>query len=77
MFNKKISDRFIKYIYPLVDATKSQENKAFPQTYKLLPYTHSKRTGWTHFGVMIPDLPAPHHFYTVIVHYWYIWFISV
>ncbi|WOE41985.1 DUF6670 family protein [Acinetobacter chinensis] len=66
MFNKKISDRFIKYIYPLIDATKSQENKAFPQNYKLLPYTHSKKIGWTHFGVMIPDLPAPHHFYSVM-----------
>jgi len=32
----------------------------------LVPHTRSRRYGWTHYGLMIPDLPEPHRYFTVM-----------
>ena len=52
--------------YPLLDGTPVQDGKSFPQGYALKPYHQSKRIGWSHYGVMIPDLPAPHQFFSIM-----------
>lgn len=33
-----------------------------PDLDDLRPHVGSRRWGWTHYGVMVPDLPAPHRF---------------
>ena len=33
-----------------------------PRLADLRPHVGSRRWGWTHYGVMVPDLPAPHRF---------------
>ncbi|HSW11502.1 MAG TPA: DUF6670 family protein [Solimonas sp.] len=53
-------------VYPLVDATGAEEGQPFPHDYAMPPHTESKRYGWTHYGVMIPDLPAPHRFFSIM-----------
>ena len=52
--------------YPLLDGTPAQDGKPFPASYALKPYHQSKRIGWSHYGVMIPDLPAPHQFFSIM-----------
>lgn len=32
----------------------------------MVPNVESRRYGWTHFGVMIPDLPEPHRFFSAM-----------
>lgn len=56
----------IKRIYPMLDGTPALEGEAFPADYAMVPFANSKRIGWTHYGVMIPDLPAPHRFFSIM-----------
>ncbi|MCC2635259.1 MAG: hypothetical protein K0S48_3145 [Ramlibacter sp.] len=37
-------------------------NLPLPTPFRCPPLAESRRYGITHFGIMIPDLPAPHHF---------------
>lgn len=53
-------------VYPLLDDAPDAEQQAFPAGYAMVPYTDSKRVGWTHYGVMIPDLPAPFRFFSIM-----------
>lgn len=63
---KKLISAVLKHGYPLLDGTPAQDGKAFPASYALKPYHNSKRVGWSHYGVMIPDLPAPHQFFSIM-----------
>ncbi|WP_252717674.1 hypothetical protein [Acinetobacter junii] len=56
----------IHSIFPLLDSSASQDGKAFPKSYALKPYHQAKHIGWTHYGVMIPELPAPHQFFSIM-----------
>lgn len=56
----------IHHLYPLLDKTPQQAGKPFPQPYPMVPYIDSKRIGWTHYGVMIPDLAPPHRFFSIM-----------
>lgn len=56
----------VKHAYPWLDGTPAQDGKAFPEHYPLRPYHHARHIGWTHYGVMIPDLPAPHQFFSIM-----------
>ena len=49
----------IHSIFPLLDSSASQDGKAFPKGSALKPYHQAKHVGWTHYWVMIPELPAP------------------
>lgn len=40
---------------------------AFDSSYPLTPLPGHRFYGWTHYGVMIPNLPAPHHYLSVMV----------
>jgi len=61
-----LTKRFIQHIYPCLDGTPAQDGQAFPKDYALKPYHQSKRVGWSHYGVMIPDLAAPHQFFSIM-----------
>ena len=58
--------QLLERVYPLIDGTPALENLPFPADYAMVPFAHSKRIGWTHYGVMIPDLPAPHRFFSIM-----------
>lgn len=63
---KKLIHALVNHGYPLLDGTPSQEGKAFPLSYALKPYHTAKHIVWSHYGVMIPDLPAPHQFFSIM-----------
>jgi hypothetical protein len=56
----------IHQLYPLLDSTPQQEGQPFPQPYPMQPHHDSRQIGWTHYGVMIPDLVAPHRFFSIM-----------
>ena len=58
--------QLIRRVYPRLDGTPALEGQPFQADYPMVPYTHSRRFGWTHYGVMIPDLPAPHRFFSIM-----------
>lgn len=39
----------------------------FDAAFELRPYVGGRRYGWTHYGVMIADLPEPHRYLSVMV----------
>jgi hypothetical protein len=44
-----------------MNATTTTEG-TLPDDPVFAPYAHSRRWAWTHYGVMVPDLPEPHRF---------------
>lgn len=58
--------QLIQRVYPRFDGTPALEGQPFQADYPMVPYARSKRFGWTHYGVMIPDLPAPHRFFSIM-----------
>ncbi len=63
---KTATQLLINRAYPLLDDTPSQEGQPLPANYAFQPYHRSKTIGWSHYGVMIPDLPTPHHFFSIM-----------
>ncbi len=57
---------FLERAYPLADTTAAEEGRPIPADCPMPPYVDSKRYGWTHYGVMIPNLPAPHRFFSIM-----------
>lgn len=53
-------------VYPHLDGTAALDGHAFDPRYAMRPHARSHRIGWTHYGVMIPDLPAPHRFFSIM-----------
>ncbi len=41
--------------------------RPFTQPAMLRPHVGGHRYGWTHYGVMIPDLPEPHRYFSTMV----------
>jgi hypothetical protein len=41
--------------------------EVFDRPEMLVPHVGGRRYGWTHYGVMIPDLPAPHRYFSIMV----------
>ena len=48
------------------DRAEESFGKPFDEPAILVPNVDSTRFGWTHYGVMIPDLPEPHRFFSVM-----------
>ena len=48
------------------DRAKAKTGRPFDEPDVMVPHLDSKRFGWTHYGVMIPDLPEPHRFLSVM-----------
>src|ERR1700761_8466542 len=41
--------------------------KPFTSPGLMRPHAGGHRYGWTHYGVMIPDLPEPHRYFSIMV----------
>lgn len=41
--------------------------EVFDRPRMLAPHVGGRRYGWTHYGVMIPDLPEPHRYFSIMV----------
>ncbi|MFV9429738.1 DUF6670 family protein [Rhodococcus aetherivorans] len=50
----------------LLDSAASSDGKPFSEPDILRPHVDSRRFGWVHYGVMIPDLPEPHRFFSMM-----------
>lgn len=50
----------------VLDDAESASRRPFDEPGIMVPNVGSKRFGWTHFGVMIPDLPEPHRFFSAM-----------
>lgn len=46
-------------LLPRIDHAVEESRRPFRQPEMLRPNIHSKRYGWTHFGIFLPNLPAP------------------
>ncbi|MEO9330016.1 DUF6670 family protein [Gordonia aurantiaca] len=50
------------------DAAHRASQQPFDQSLNLLPHTESgRRHGWSHYGLMLPDLPGPHRYLSLMV----------
>ncbi|WP_320670869.1 DUF6670 family protein [Patulibacter defluvii] len=49
-----------------LDRWRSASRRPFDRPERLRPHVGGRRYGWTHYGVMIPDLPDPHRFFMVM-----------
>ncbi|MGI9125237.1 MAG: DUF6670 family protein, partial [Mycobacterium sp.] len=47
-----------------LDRAASTAGEPFDEPGIMVPHVNSRRYGWTHYGVMIPDLPEPHRFFS-------------
>lgn len=56
----------VRRAHALLGGTRRDQAEAFPADYAIVPHLRSRRYGWTHYGVMIPDLPAPHRFFSIM-----------
>src|SRR5690606_35529055 len=48
------------------DGAEDRMGRPFTEPDILVPHTRSRRVGWTHYGLMIPDLPEPHRYLTIM-----------
>jgi len=48
------------------DGAEDRMGRPFTEPDILGPHTRSRRVGWTHYGLMIPDLPEPHRYLTIM-----------
>lgn len=56
----------LKLALKLLDRADASQGQPFAETGMMVPHTGSSFYGWTHYGVMIPDLPAPHRFFSIM-----------
>lgn len=55
------------FTMPMKTGLRASEVPFAQNAIELRPYTGARRYGWTHYGVMIPDLPEPHRYFSVMV----------
>ncbi len=48
------------------DSGTAASARPFDEPAVMVPNVGSKRYGWTHYGIMIPDLPEPHRFFSAM-----------
>ena len=58
--------RTLTTLMSVLDSGERASTRPFTQPHIMVPNVDSKRYGWTHFGVMIPDLPEPHRFFSTM-----------
>lgn len=58
--------RTLAGLMTVLDTAERSSGRPFGEPHILVPNVDSKRYGWTHFGVMIPDLPEPHRFFSAM-----------
>jgi hypothetical protein len=58
--------RTLSTLMTVLDTAENASKRPFTEPGIMVPGVDSKRYGWTHYGVMIPDLPEPHRFLSVM-----------
>lgn len=58
--------RTLTALMNLLDDAEDSSHRPFTEPSIMVPNVDSKRFGWTHYGVMIPDLPEPHRFFSAM-----------
>lgn len=58
--------RTLTALMTVLDDAESASRRPFDEPGIMVPNVESKRFGWTHYGVMIPDLPEPHRFFSAM-----------
>lgn len=58
--------RTLTALMGVLDDAESASRRPFAEPAIMVPNVASKRFGWTHYGVMIPDLPEPHRFFSAM-----------
>lgn len=58
--------RTLSTLMAALDRGEAASAKPFTEPHIMVPNVDSKRYGWTHYGVMIPDLPEPHRFFSAM-----------
>lgn len=48
------------------DRADAAQGEPFTRITMLRPHVQSKFYGWTHYGLMIPDLPVPHRYFSIM-----------
>lgn len=61
-----VSHYALRGLLKLLDRADAEQGRPFTRTAMMVPHTASRRYGWTHYGMMIPDLPAPHRFFSIM-----------
>jgi len=58
--------RTLRTLMSVLDNAEKESGRPFTEPDIMAPGVDSKRYGWTHYGVMIPDLPEPHRFFSAM-----------
>jgi hypothetical protein len=58
--------RTLTALMGVLDTAEKSSHRPFTEPSIMVPNVDSKRFGWTHYGVMIPDLPEPHRFFSAM-----------
>ena len=58
--------RSLASLLDVADTADAASGRPFSEAEMLTPNLESRRFGWTHYGLMIPDLPEPHRFLSVM-----------
>ncbi len=58
--------RTLSALMNVLDTGQQASTRPFSEPHIMVPNVDSGRYGWTHYGVMIPDLPEPHRFLSVM-----------
>jgi hypothetical protein len=58
--------RSLSTLMRALDNAEESSRKPFTEPSIMVPNLDSRRYGWTHYGVMIPDLPEPHRFFSAM-----------
>jgi hypothetical protein len=58
--------RSLSTLMDVLDTAERSSRQPFTEPSIMVPNVESRRYGWTHYGVMIPDLPAPHRFFSAM-----------
>jgi hypothetical protein len=57
---------FIKPLHKVLDTPAISSKQSLFQEYALDSKHRAQQRGWSRYGIIIPDLPAPHHFFTFL-----------
>ena len=63
---RELMNRAFGKFLPVIDGALRENGQPFNRPEMLVPHIDSRFYGWTHYGVMIPDLPAPHRFFSIM-----------
>jgi hypothetical protein len=62
----RVLEQSLQTVLGFMDGADAEQGQPFLTPEMMVPHTDSRFYGWTHYGVMIPDLPAPHRFFSIM-----------